>query len=323
MSKKILKYLLSFLVSIIIVFILVRDVRVVEIGHRLREMNFSYGFLMVFFYFLMLIGRTYRYLLFFRKDIRFQRMFSIVNLYNCVNEFLPFRSGELSYLYLMRKEGIEAGRNVASLILVRFFDFLSVVLFAFVALGILLSSGVTMFGIERYVWILPLLFLGGCLVFSVFILYFQKIIDIAVRILNRLPFISPWARWFGAKTDEVIRVLRIVWTKKFLWQMISRSLFIWIAMTLAFFFLFRSLGVPLRLVEMFFLIAFPALAMVLPVQGAANVGTFEAAMTVGFLTLGMDKQVAIPAGFAAHSIILLLAIGVGLVGLLGMKKIKK
>ena len=149
-SKKLLKYFLSLIISAGILFLLLKSVDPQKIVETLSAMDNSLIVWIVLFYAGMLVFRTLRYRVLFGSAIPFVKLFGIVNVYNFLNEFLPFRSGELAYLYMIRQAGVPAGKNVSSLIVVRVLDFLVVVALGFSALGILLSQGLRAFGIEKY-----------------------------------------------------------------------------------------------------------------------------------------------------------------------------
>ena len=68
------------------------------------------------------------------RAISFHRFFSIVCIHNFFNAVIPFRLGEASYLYLMKREKVLFGANAASLLVSRVLDL------AVISLVFLLSS---------------------------------------------------------------------------------------------------------------------------------------------------------------------------------------
>lgn len=268
------------------------------------------------------IFRTFRYRALFGSAIPFSKLFGIVNIYNFLNEFLPFRSGELVYLYMIKQAGVPAGKNVSSLIVVRLFDFLMVIVIGFGALGILLSQGLHAFGIEKYVWLFPVILIAGLVAFALFLRFTNQIVSFFLKPFRRIQRLQHLIQKVEHLALDIVVALRDHMNKKTLIKIILMSLGVWISATVSYWLIFVSLGVPLTLLQMFFVIAFPALALIVPVQGIAHVGTFEAPVIAGFLAVGIDKQIALASSVSGHVVIFALAIVSGLVGLgiVGLKK---
>src|SRR3989338_5078470 len=99
-----------------------------------ERLNFDLDWTLVvvasFFYYVALLLKAARFRFFLENKITLSQMFSIVASHSFWNNILPFRSGELSYLYLLRKHvAVGAGEGISSLVLARAFDALVVLIF--------------------------------------------------------------------------------------------------------------------------------------------------------------------------------------------------
>lgn len=315
MRSKSVKYLLSVIVSAGILWLLLQSVKPDHIVKTLSGLNKSLLPWFAICYAGIPIFRTLRYRALFGSAIPFGKLFGIVNIYNFLNEFLPFRSGELVYLYMIKKAGVPAGKNVSSLIVVRLFDFMMVIVLGFGALGVLLSQGLHAFGIEKYVWLFPVILTAGLVAFALFLRFTNPIVSFFLKPLRRIQRLQHLIQKVEHLALDIVEALREHMNRKTLIKIILTSLGVWVSATVSYWLIFVSLGVPLTLLQMFFVIAFPALALIVPVQGIAHVGTFEAPVIAGFLAVGIDKQIALASSVSGHVVIFALAIVSGLVGI--------
>ena len=185
----------------------------------------------------------------------------------------------------------------------------------FSALGILLAGGLQAFGIEKYVWLFPVILAAGLVCFGLFLRFSKPISHFLLRPFKRIRRFENLALRLESLLEDVIGALQDGIQGKTLFKIIATSLGVWICATASYWLIFLSLGVPLSLIAMFFVIAFPALALIVPVQGIAHVGTFEAPVIAGFLAVGIESQLAITASLSGHVVIFSLAILSGLLGL--------
>jgi len=317
-SKRIFKYFLSVIISVGILWLLLQSVSPQKIGETFLAMNRGLLVWIVAAYAGMLTFRTLRYRVLLGNTISFGRLSGIVNVYNFLNEFLPFRTGELVYLYMIKQAGVPAGRNVSSLIVVRLFDFLTVIILGLSALGILLSQGMNAFGVEKYVWLFPMILIVGVSCFGLFLRYTRAAVGFVLKPFRRVGKLQRFIGRIERFADDIALALRQHMHLSTLFEITVSSLGVWVCATTAYWLIFYSLGVPLTLLQMFFVIAFPALALIVPVQGVAHVGTFEAPVIAGMLAVGVKGHIALAASLSGHIILLSLALLSGLIGLVVM-----
>ncbi|MCX6707356.1 MAG: lysylphosphatidylglycerol synthase transmembrane domain-containing protein, partial [Candidatus Woesearchaeota archaeon] len=131
---------LAAMITIALLYFLISNVSVSSIIMTLSRMSWMIilaGFLL---YIASYFFRALRFWLLLDRRIPLKRLFSITAVHNLVNSILPARTGELSYVYLVKNtKKAKATEGIATLVVARVFDFLSVAMIFF--LSIFLAQG--------------------------------------------------------------------------------------------------------------------------------------------------------------------------------------
>lgn len=256
-------------------------------------------FVFVFGLYIVVQGaKTLRFHFFLGQKIGFTELFSITALHSFWNNILPFRSGELSYLYLIKKTGkVPGSDNVTSLVLSRFFDFIIAPFLLLIPSFFLFSrvgniSFTLQVSLTLGIAIFLIFILAGLLIFnSFFIDVFKnaalrfrgqrlaKLFEKAAEVTNSLNHL----RHFNNLVSFLFFSL-LIWT--------SDVLFVWLAL--------KAAGVSLGFWQAIFIDGFPAIATLLPIQAPAGAGTFEGTILSGLLLLGIKGTQAFSAGILLH-----------------------
>ncbi|NAS89698.1 hypothetical protein C4E24_08220 [ANME-1 cluster archaeon AG-394-G21] len=106
--------------------------------------------------------RAFRFHILVNKKVKIRDLFNIVCVHNMLNNILPARTGELSYIYLLKKlHNKKTGEGIATLFVARVFDFITIsLLFIGSAFVIQDLSEIIM----KLVWVITL-FLGTITIF--------------------------------------------------------------------------------------------------------------------------------------------------------------
>ncbi|NPA12584.1 MAG: flippase-like domain-containing protein [Aquificae bacterium] len=204
----------------------------------------------------------------------FKKLFKITAFNTVFNIFLPFRTGELSFFYMLKKENIPFSETAVSFVAVRIFDgvsLLTVSIFAFLWLKGLLPLGILV------VLVAP----GG-----IFIL----------RALARFIKHSK-IQEFSTETLTVKNVLAL-----------------YILSILTFFLKFTAFSivlppeVGLSFKQTFFASSIGDLTTILPIHGIAGIGTYEMGFAGVLIFLGVDKETALLSSVFVHIFMLLGAV---------------
>ena len=121
------------IVTIVLVVLLLTQVRIDELIATFRSAELKYvlaGFVM---YTACYLFRALRFHALMDKEVGIRDLFAIVCVHNMANSILPARTGELSYVYLLKKmHNKTLGDGAATLIVGRILDLMSISLLFFV-----------------------------------------------------------------------------------------------------------------------------------------------------------------------------------------------
>lgn len=223
-----------------------------------------------------------------------------VFLQNFFNRIMPFRLGELSLPYLLKKaENEPVAPTVISLLLVRILELWTVLVMVVVALWFYLGGQTE----DTF----RLLIAGGLV--SVLLLGYQWFLALGVRV----------ARWVISATglERSLKILslmeqleaavvergRLSWSRyATLWLM---TILVVVLNQLAFDFLVRSLGYDLNFLQIIVGVSATQILGALPLPTVGSVGTHEAGWVVGFMLVGMAQADAMLTGVASQVLSLL------------------
>ena len=241
--------------------------------------------------------RAVRLYVYFRSDLQgeFALAFKLMLQHNLANNFLPMRSGELTFPMLMsRYFGVSPSRSMPALLWFRMFDLHTLVLLALWALGTQ-WLGRHWAGLVILLWLaLPwLLYL-----FNHWLLDRFKdrnngrLARLLVKLLR------------GAPTD------RGLFLKTWFWSLLN-----WLVKLLAFAWLL-ALFARLTVAQALLGVIGGELTSVLPIHGVAGVGTYEAGIVAALLPLGIQAETAVGAAVNLHLFLLGATLLGGLLSLL-------
>ena len=268
------------------------------------------------------IFRTIRFYFLLDKKVRLKDMFTIVCVHNMVNTILPARTGELSYIYLLKKYKIPLEERIATLATARIFDFIIIAFFFLVSVIFLKDlPGI----IQNIFWIIAI-----CLVVLVVILcgllYYSEyfitiIIKLSVKLkINRYQVTNRILKII----ENTISSFKIIKSRQIILKSIIFSICIWGAMSLLYFIFLKAFNIDLEFFEIIVIVSFIAFLPLLPFYGVGGFGTMEVAITFFLVAFGVDEAIGIVASFGIHIIGLLYVIVLGLIGSLHLSfKVKK
>lgn len=262
------------------------------------------------------IFRAFRFahLLPFRPT-RFPTLLAVAFALSMFNNVLPSRSGEVTFVYMMRQQhDVPAGEAAAVLVVARVFDVLAVATL-FVVTALLSLSRLPGYAI----WIVLMVALFLTLTAAVLIAIpwlGQRALELLERLLGQrrlkdltLSTLILRASRAAVRAFEAIRSVR-TYALTGLW-----SLLIWLG-TFAWFWAFlAAVGIRTSAAEMIVGATFAVLSKAIPFITVGGLGAHEAGWTVGFMLVGFDRHTAIASGFAVNILTLLASLLCGGLGL--------
>lgn len=236
----------------------------------------------------------------------FINLLGITSVHNMLNNLLPARSGELSYIYLMKKRfDLRGSEGVATLLVARIMDFIAIFFYFILAsLFILNIKSTSILAVSSTVFMIFLL---------VLLFRLQHIADTAVSLLDRVSF-SPLASFSGTLAEKGRAVSASIKTMSAGGQYLKSFAFtvlIWGLRNFMLYFIVFSMGISVEFWEVVFAATAMFVMVSLPIQGVAAFGTLEAGWVAGFMLVGVDKEVAISTAFAFHIILLTYTVTLG------------
>ena len=221
------KYIVAITITGVPVFYLLNQIQVRSISEILFSIDTPYLIAGFVFYFIQYLGRAYRFtILIDSQSANTKKLFSIVAVHNLLNHILPFRTGEATYIVLIKKYlNVEVSTGIATLILARVFDF--------VAIGLFFLSSVIFFGTESISTTYRITFgLFALLILTLSLIYMTQSIRLFISILDKVMMSTGLGHKNICQSIRSI-VLRIhddvesIRKRKVYGSLLSVSLFLW------------------------------------------------------------------------------------------------
>lgn len=302
------QWLPATVVSVLLIGLLLTQVRdwrdIVTALQRISPL--ALGTALVGYLALSLVRATRFRLLLPRCSTPFYVLWNVTCVHTLANYVLPARSGELTYIALLRARGVSMADGLASLALARLLDLAA--LAALVLLAVALAS-------ERQVELTLLRWFSLALgvTMLVVLLWADRLAGLIVRALTRAAGrlgIAQWkpVRWGLAGVGRTAVSLGAFARARGLYAVtMALSLLQWAVNFAVYYALLNGLGLRIDPSGTVIASSIASLVAVLPVQGLIGFGTYEAGWTVGLVPLGFAHSLAIVIGFSIHILMLVLS----------------
>lgn len=241
-------------------------------------------------------------------------LFGLTTIHTLLNNLFPARTGELAYVYYLKQIGqVSAMQGAATLLIARFYDLLALtVLFC---LSLLFVWTDIQISIVRF--LIGFFVLMPVLMFILIHLFSIKGFQQTISVLKKF-FFFKWemVQKLVVLAEKLIREMDVVSKSGKRRYYFLISFFIWALKFVSFMFILWGIGFQdlFTLNLIIFGSSFSEITTVLPIHGIAGFGTVEGGWTLGFLLLGIDKEIVIRSGFAFHIILLSFSFVVGAFG---------
>lgn len=310
------------LITIVLVAFLLSHVNIADIASTLANSNPLYLILGFFFYTISYFFRALRFWLLLNSDLKIKDLFNVVCVHNMMNNLLPARTGELSYIYLLNKvHGRSVGEGIATLVIARLFDF-TVIAGIFICAA--LMSQFILSNPKGYIIWFATITLVLCISLLIillkkdktnFLTHIERIFcynhmdekTLRSRILCKIKETSD--AFDAMETSDPLFYFKIAITSIGLWGSLY-GFYYWIAL---------AMNLDVNFIPAVFASSFAVFTTVLPIQGIGGFGTMEGGWAVGFILVGVPPTDAIASGFGFHIIMLVYTVIFGVYGLLFLK----
>ena len=316
MTRETIAKISTVVITIVLVAILLSQIQIGAVITTLASINPLFliaGFVLyACSYFL----RALRFHILLNRKVGLRDLFNIVCVHNLVNNILPARTGELSYIYLLKKlHNKKAGEGIATLFVARVFDFIAISLLFFIS-ALMIQDLPEM--IMKAVWVIGFLLVVIVILLTI-LLYFGESFLNRVRRFFRMFNLDKkyFADYLLRKGEEAVESFDEIKTngKVRAIEVIIISFGIWLFMYSINYALITAININLDFFAVLLASTFSLFTTVLPIQGIGGFGTYEGGWTVGFIAVGLTKEVAISSGFTVHIIGLIYFLIMGIYGI--------
>ena len=313
-----LRWLTSLLLSVALVAWLLSGIELSELGRTLRDAHQPSLVMFALVYGAGLLARATRYRLLLDQPVPPVKLLLITQVRNMLADLLPARLGSIVYVYLVTtRANISLPRGLSSFMLAFVFDIMAIT--PLLLLALLTVGGAAPIGSNFLPLLAILLFLGS---------------------FASLPALAPVLRFVARALGGIATARPLVWAAEAtavevdaswgtgrLLQVLALSMGVRLCKFGALYCLLHAVLVPhgydwgsLAPAPTFLGIAGAELSAMLPIQGVAGFGTYEAAWSLAFTKLGFPESLAILSGLASHLISQVFEYSIGVAALLWLMR---
>ncbi|MDI6742156.1 MAG: lysylphosphatidylglycerol synthase transmembrane domain-containing protein [Smithella sp.] len=307
MNKNIILGILFSIISIVLVYLSVRDINLQDVFLAMASIHWLYVALFFIIIIFMQWLRSYRWGVILQPMEKIDQvsLFSVTSVGFMAIAAIPARIGELARPYLIsRRSSIKMSSALGTVLVERVLDAFSVLLIAIAVLFFTdLPSFIIKSGIIFFLIALLMLF------FIVFlILRREKALRLINIILSHLP------GKFANKVDELIHHfidgLKIIVNINSLLYLFFLSMFIWLVDVAAIYTLFLAFGFDLPLMASFVLMIFLIVGIAIP-TAPGYIGTWHLACVLALNLFGLPKAEALSFAIVYHFLSMIIVVVLG------------
>lgn len=316
MTRQTIAKLSAIIITVALVAILLSQIEVSDVITTLAGINPLYLIAGFILYTCSYFFRALRFYILLNGDVGLRDLFNIVCVHNMVNNILPARTGELSYIFLIKKlHNKKTGEGIATLVVARLFDFIAISLLFFLS-ALMMQNLPEM--IMKAVWAIAFFMVLVVLMLISLVYFGEKFLYIVKRIVARFELNNRVMNYGMRKGEEMVGFFGGT-TKVVVVRSFFVSVGIWITSYIVAVVLITGMCLNLNVFEMLVCTSFLVFTTVLPIQGILGFGSTEGAWAIAFLLFGISKEVAISTSFGLHIISLCYLF---VLGFYGIKKLK-
>tara|TARA_Y100000310_G_scaffold330761_1_gene402999 strand:+ start:1574 stop:2524 length:951 start_codon:yes stop_codon:yes gene_type:complete len=297
------KIFVSGVLSLVLLLFLFNNLSFSDLQQVYSNLSVKIIFIGFFLYGLTYVFRSIRLNYLIKKNMSFLSSFRVVSMHNMLNQIFPFRSGEISLIYLLKTKGIDSSNSASMLILFRVLDFFAVILLLLFSLFFTSKTYELLFNNFLLLFLLSVLILlfGGLFLFKS-----RIFIEIIVKFISflRLNKYGIFSKIVENLKKVSYNLYKHTKNKNLFFVIFVLSIFVWISSFIFTYYILISLGLELVFSYFVFAMALVLIFNSLPIHGLFNLGTQETFWTIAFVLIGVEKSLAISSGFIIHILVI-------------------
>lgn len=297
------KIAISAVITLVLFYILFNQIKLSDVIDLFKKLSWGVLIIGFFIYTLANIFRAIRLKYFIKDNLDFISSFRIINIYNFIGQVLPLKIGEISLVYYLKRLKVDSFKSTWALIYLRIIDFIALFFVLIASLFFIDGINALVSGFK----IVLLVYLIFLIALVVFLFNSFKIVLIIANLITKLRVdkfqFGKNAKFAMLNFSDYLKLYKP--SKRFL--LVN---FLWTLLILAstFFFTYyiiSHLGINLKVEYFVFAISIIVIFNSLPVHGLLNFGTQEAFWALAFVSIGVDKVLAISSGFLMHIVVII------------------
>ena len=310
----------AIIISIVLVAILLTQISfedIIIMFIRINPLYLGAGFI---FYLGTQFLRTWRFHLLLNREVSIRNLFPIVCIYAMFVNLLPARTGELSYVYLLKTEFKKTtGEGLATLIMSRILDGI-IVAVSFLLFYIFIKEMPLVF--DKVIMMTMVLLILLMLVLGMLLFSGNKCLNILKKTASFFNFkkihLGDYILKRGEETIDSIEKFKAD-NQGLPLSVILITLAICVTTYTFYFLLTTGINIQLHPLQILFASSFVLCTFMIPLQGIGGFGTTEGGWALGFIAVGLSSEMAISSGFVFHIVNLVFVMIVGIFGYFALR----
>ena len=278
------------LISAVLIAILLSQVQIADIIVTIAKIDIPYLIAGFILYACSYLFRALRFYALLHGRIGLRDLFSIVCIHNMMNNLLPARTGELSYIYLVRHR-IAVSDGIASLIIARVFDLIAISTLFFIAA---ISAQNLPDAISRFLPYIATLMLIA--ISSLLLIAYKGLFVQNLRYRPKIKIL----KYLAEKLEEIVRSFDMIKSRGVVINCFFLSLAVWLSQYFVAYFLLKAMDIHISLGVVILGSTFSIFANLLPIPSIGAFGVYESTWSLAFTLLGFERSVAISSAFVTH-----------------------
>lgn len=285
-------------ISVLFLLFALRGQRLPEVWQGLREANYWWLIPGIIVYFFAVWLRTFRwhYLLRPVKSVSLRSLFPIVTIGYMGNNIFPFRAGEVIRAYLLRrKEDVSASASLATIVVERVFDGITMLVFVFAILPLVPTNEF----LSRLLPFMSFLFFGALVAFLLIASSPQRTERVYQWFVSKLVPQS-WREQVSGLLERFIEGLQVLRNWRDMLLIMGISIFLWLVEAWKYWFVMQGFAFDQPFYVLVFTCAIVNLATTIPAT-PGYLGTFEVAGIESLVLFGVPRHMATSFMLALHA----------------------
>ncbi len=269
-----------------------------EVWQGLREANYWWLIPGIIVYFFAVWLRTFRwhYLLRPVKTVSLRSLFPVVTIGYMGNNIFPFRAGEVIRAYLLRgKEDVSASASLATIVVERVFDGITMLVFVFAVLPLVPTNEF----LSRLLPFMSFLFFGALAAFLLIASSPQRTERVYQSFVSKL-VPQRWRDQVSGLLERFIEGLQVLRSWRDILLIMGISILLWLVEAWKYWFVMQGFAFDQPFYVLVFTCAIVNLATTIPAT-PGYLGTFEVAGIESLVLFGVPRHMATSFMLALHA----------------------